>query len=134
VITLDTSGLLALVRETDAQHQRALHLVQQARHPLVLPAGILSEITYMLEHWADSRALQTFLLDIEEARYLLDCGDQNFPRIRQLIARYSDLPLGFADAAVIACAERRGGRVLTYDQRHLPVVAREGTITLITSP
>jgi predicted nucleic acid-binding protein len=44
------------------------------------------------------------------------------------------MPLGFADAAVIACAERRGGKVLTYDQRHFSVVAREGTIQIVGGP
>jgi predicted nucleic acid-binding protein len=41
------------------------------------------------------------------------------------------LPLGSADAAVIACAERHGGRVLTLDRRHFGVVEREGTISLV---
>jgi predicted nucleic acid-binding protein len=36
--------------------------------------------------------------------------------------------LGFSDAAVIACAERHGGQVLTLDHRHFGVVAQEGTI------
>jgi hypothetical protein len=53
-------------------------------------------------------------------------------RAQQLTQRYRDLPLGFADAAVIACAERNGGRVLTIDRRHFPVVARgEKTITVL---
>ena len=52
-------------------------------------------------------------------------------RIRLLVRRYADLPLGFVDAAVIACAERRGGRVLTLDRRHFGVVGREGTLTLL---
>lgn len=78
--------------------------------------------------------LDQFFEDIEQEEYLLDCGESDFSRIRQLIARYGDLPLGFADAAVITCAERRSGRVLTYDQRHFPVVVREGTITLVSDP
>jgi predicted nucleic acid-binding protein len=58
------------------------------------------------------------------------CGEGDFPRIRQLVARYSNLPLGFADAAVIACAERHGGNVLALD-RDFAIVAREGAISLI---
>jgi hypothetical protein len=38
--------------------------------------------------------------------------------------------LGAADAAVVACAERNGGRVLTVD-RDFGVVAGEGTITVL---
>jgi predicted nucleic acid-binding protein len=46
--------------------------------------------------------------------------------------RYESLGLGLADAAVIACAERHRGRVLTFDRRHFPVVAQgEGTITVL---
>lgn len=48
-----------------------------------------------------------------------------------LVRRYADLELGLVDAAVIACAERNGGRVLTLDLRHFGVVAREGTITIV---
>ena len=52
-------------------------------------------------------------------------------RTRQLVTRYEDLVLGFVDAAVIACAERSGGRVLTFDIRDFGVVSREGTITVL---
>jgi uncharacterized protein len=45
--------------------------------------------------------------------------------------RYPDLELGFTDAAVIACAERNGGKVLTFDRRDFDVVAREGRITIL---
>ena len=50
--------------------------------------------------------------------------------MRQLVSRYADLPLGYADAAMIACAERRGRRVLTLGA-HLDVVAKEGTFAVV---
>ena len=62
---------------------------------------------------------------------MLDCGDLDPPRIRELMARFSDLHLGYADAAVIACAERNGGRVLTFDRRDFDVVARDVPITVV---
>ena len=64
-------------------------------------------------------------------RFVLDCGEHDFSRVRHLVRRYADLPLGLVDAAVIACAERNGGRVLTLDLRHFGVVAREGALTLL---
>ncbi len=76
-------------------------------------------------------ALEAFLQDLETGAYALDCGDQDFGRIRELVRRYDDLPLGFSDAAVITCAERNGGRVLTLDQRDFQVVGREGRITIV---
>jgi predicted nucleic acid-binding protein len=46
------------------------------------------------------------------------------------VIRYADLPLGFADAAVIACAERAKAEVLTFDRRDFEVVRREGTFRI----
>jgi hypothetical protein len=47
------------------------------------------------------------------------------------MARYAEMKLGFADASVIACAERNGGRVMSFDRRDFEVVAAEGTIELL---
>ena len=47
------------------------------------------------------------------------------------MSRYAELPLGFTDAAVVACAERNGGTVLTFDREGLGTVSRDLPITLI---
>lgn len=133
MITLDSSGIIALFRRRDEHHASARNALQDESGPLVVPAGILGEVTYMLERWAGPREVDAFLGSLQEGSMLLDCGERDLPRVRELIARYADLPLGFADAAVVACAERRGGRILTYDQRHFPVVAGESTITMVGS-
>jgi predicted nucleic acid-binding protein len=44
------------------------------------------------------------------------------------VRRYKNLPLGFADAPVIACAEGRGRPVLTFDRRDFNVISREGAV------
>ncbi len=102
------------------------------RGPYLVPAGILAEVTYMIEQRLGLHALDLFLADLESHAYALDCGEQDLQRIRELVRRYADLPLGFADAAVIACAERNGGQVLTLDLRDFGVVAREGTIQVVS--
>jgi predicted nucleic acid-binding protein len=71
------------------------------------------------------------LADIERGAFTLDCGEGDLARIRELVVRYQDFPLGYADAAVVACAERHGGRVATLDLRHFGAVAREGTIQIV---
>jgi hypothetical protein len=44
-------------------------------------------------------------------------------RVRELVDRYQNLPLGGTDASVIAIAERLGvERVATLDRRHFTVV------------
>lgn len=131
LITLDTSGLFALLNRTDDDHERVKAALFEDRGPYLVPAGILAEIAYMVEERLGARTLENLILDLESGGLALECGEEDFPRIRGLVGRYADLPLGFADASVISCAERNGGRVLTLDLRHFGVVAAEGRITLL---
>src|SRR5262245_55156568 len=125
LVTLDTSAVVALMDDRDPDHHRVRSAFVGDRGPHLVPAGVLGEMGYLIEREFGGRILVAFLDDLANGRYLLDCGDQDLERMQALIRRYDDLPLGLADAAVIACAERNGGKVLTLDLRHFGVVARE---------
>jgi len=130
VITLDTSALLALFNRADAHHHAATAVLAADPGPYLVPAGMLAEVTYMLEVRHGTDRLDSFLGDLESGAFALHCGERDLARIRALIRRYDNLPLGFADATVIACAEGHGGQVLTFDRRDFDVIAREGTISI----
>jgi predicted nucleic acid-binding protein len=129
VITLDTSAVISITNERDPDHELVVRYLEAERRPWLISASILAEVCYMLERYG-LRVLDAFLQDLETGAYTLDQA-VDIPRIRALVHRYHDLPLGFSDAAVIACGERNGGRVLSIDDRDFSVVARERTITVV---
>ena len=131
MITCDTSALFSILDRRDPNHLRTRQALHADRGPFLIPAGILGEITYLVESRLGEVVLDLFLDDLESGAYALECGEEDLPRVRALVRRYADLPLGFADASVIACAERNGGRVLTLDLRDFGVVAREGKLQLL---
>lgn len=130
MMTLDTSALVALLDRRDPDHRRVRRALSGDDGPYLVPSWILAEIGYFAEARLGSKAVDALLDDLETGAYSLECGDEDVPRIRELISRYADLPLGVADAAVIACAERNGGRVLTLDRDFL-LVAKEGQIEVV---
>lgn len=130
MIVLDTSAILALEDHNDVHHVRAIAAID-VNQPLVLPAGILAEVDYMVTSRIDPSAMIPVLESLEEGSLELDCGDVDVTRVRELIERYADLPLGYADAAVVACAERLDADVLTFDHRDFDVVAGEGTFRIV---
>ncbi len=130
MITLDTSAVLAAIDAKDRDHSRIIDMLFRERGPYILPVAILSEITFMIEQDLGSRILEEFLANIAQGQFMLDCGADDWDRIIVLVQRYADFPLGFSDAAVVACGERNGGLVATLDFRHFGAVAREGTIRL----
>jgi len=131
VITLDTSAIVALGDRRDRFHADAIAALADEAGTILMPAGILAEIDHVLRRRAGTPAMDAIMASLEDGSLLLDCGDVDPPRIRHLMARYESLRLGFADAAVIACAERNGGRVMTFDRRDFLVVAGEVPIELV---
>jgi uncharacterized protein len=106
VIVIDTGPVVAAANRKDDDHEQCVEL-QGFPGPLLLPAPLITEIGYMLYSRAGSRA---------EA-----AADAS--RAAHLIEQYSDLPLGTADAIVVAVAERfRAVNVATLDRRHFSVV------------
>jgi predicted nucleic acid-binding protein len=109
-----------------------LETLESELETLIVPVAVLSDVSYFIERDLGSIVLELFVGDIVSGAYRLDCGEQDWARIHQLVQRYSNLPLGIADAAVIACGERSGGRVATLDYRHFGAVAGEGTIRIVS--
>jgi uncharacterized protein len=130
VIVLDTSAILALLDADDPDHTRCVAALTDHEAPFVVPAGILGEVGCLVDAKLGARALGELVEDLARRAFAVDCGDEDFAGIGRLLAQYDDLALGFADAAVIACAARRDAPVLTLDFRDFGPVARAGTIRL----
>jgi len=130
VITLDTSAILALLDADEPAHGLVVGALDAERPPFLVPAAILCEVGYLVQRRLGSEAIDAFLADLTEGQLAYDGAADDLGRIRSLVARYADLPLGVADAAVVACAERSGGRVMTLDRRDFEIVGREIALTL----
>jgi len=129
LITLDTSALIGLLDRREADHARLRKAFLADGGPYMVPAWILAEATYLVGRRLGAKTLDVLLGDLETGAFSVRCGDEDVARIRELVSRYADLPLSVADAAVVACAERSGGSVLSLD-RDFAVVAKEGKITI----
>lgn len=130
MITLDTSAILALLIVDDAHHPDARATLDRERQPFLVPDGIMAEVCFMLEREHGLPGLQGFLQDVATGGFTLECNRPDIERIIHLVTRYQNLPLGYADAAVIACAERHGGRILAFDE-HFRIVSSEATVSVV---
>lgn len=84
----------------------------------------MAEVGYMLEAKVGTFAEVAFLDSVANGSFeLVNLTRSDTARIAELVARYDDLPLGTADASVIALAERLGvAEIATLDRRHFRVV------------
>jgi len=104
----------------DAEHERCVEALKGIRDPLVTVWPALTEAMYLL---AGTPRAQDALCDLvsDAAVRLFELEASDFRRMKDLMAKYRDLPMGFADAALVCTAEReRLTRIVTFD-RHFEV-------------
>ncbi|MEV5888144.1 hypothetical protein [Nonomuraea fuscirosea] len=90
----------------------------------------------MIGKLGGARAEAAFLRLLESGWFrLVDLTDADLARIAVLVERYHDLPLGAADASVVAVAERmRATDMMTIDVRHFSVVRPAHALALNLFP
>jgi predicted nucleic acid-binding protein len=87
----------------------------------ILP--VLTEALYLLDF---SRTAVEAVFDLVEtgALKVLPIGLDDLVRVRELMAKYSDIPMDFADACLVRVAEREAVvHVFTVDRRGFTVFA-----------
>ncbi len=117
-IVADSGALYALYDKRDRYHRAVREVLQAEDGPILIPAALLAEIDYLLRVRIGFAAEQRFLEGIEKGAFTVEAFTiEDAAFCRRLLARYTDLDLGLANASVIATAERLGIRkILTVDE------------------
>ena len=116
-VACDAGPIIALINRRDQFHQSCVTAVEQLRLPLFTVWPVIVEAYYVLDsrsgpadrvlHWLSARHLR-----------LIGLNDSDIRRMRQLLRKYSGLPMDLGDAALVAACERsKIHRIFTVDRR-----------------
>lgn len=117
---VDAGPLIAYIDADDDKHTMCRDFLETHSGPFIVPVLVITEVTHLLCKRVGVEAEQKFLNDLDEEDFQVEqVAEADWPRIRELVAKYRGFPLGTADASVIAAAERlRITQVATLDLRH----------------
>ena len=120
---VDTGAIVALVNRADRNHAGARAWFSSFRGELLTTEAVITETAYVL---AASRAHQKAALmwvqRARSARLLAVEPVVDHAAVAAILERYSSLPCDYADATLIALAERTGvSAIATIDQRDFSV-------------
>ena len=112
--------MVALINADDAHHRACREALKTIREPLGTVWPAVTEAMYLLGF---SLAAQEALWELIATEVtLLPLGPSDFPRMRELMKKYRDLPMDLADAALVRVAERKKVRVVfTIDRKDFSV-------------
>jgi predicted nucleic acid-binding protein len=126
VILVDAGPLVALIDADDRHHRECVKTLAGIREPLGTVWPAITEAMYLLADVPKGQAGVWEMLE-RGAVQLLALGDDDVPRMRQLMEKYADLPMDLADAALVCVADRdRVRTVFTLDRRDFGVYRLPG--------
>jgi predicted nucleic acid-binding protein len=120
----DTGPLYAAMDRRDEAHIRCARLLADWGTDILVPAPVLVEVEFLSSSRLGDGAFDALLTSILSGGLrVVELITDDYRRIQSLARTYSDLPLGFVDASVVAVAERlKASDVATLDLRHFSVV------------
>jgi uncharacterized protein len=102
---IDTGALLALLDTSDRWHKRCVEAFEATPLPLATSAAVLAELFHLLApSKAELDAAWRFLHS--GAVTVLGIDDSDLPRLEELMKKYHDRPMDFADATLVHLAGR----------------------------
>jgi uncharacterized protein len=114
---IDTGPLVALVDRHQSTHARCVKAHESLPAPLVTTWPCLTEAMYFLEGlggWQAQKILWQFIE--RQGVELHTASSAEITRIQALMGKYSNVPMGLADASLVAAAEsKKIRRVFTLD-------------------
>ena len=123
ILVTDTSVVYAALVRGDRHHEACAGLLSSGV-PVGVSTPVLTEAGLIALSRAGPGALVRLLQSVVDGSLVvLDPDPEDYVRIRDLVLRYHDLPLGIVDASVVAAAERlEETTIATLDRRHFSVV------------
>lgn len=126
---LDTGPFVAFLDRSERNHERCLAFMRDFKGCLLTTEAVLTEVVCLLgPAFANQKpALDFIMLGGAE---LVPLSPSLLKRSAELMAKYADAPMDFADATLVAVAEERGiTDIVTLDRKDFTVyrtAARKG--------
>jgi predicted nucleic acid-binding protein len=131
-VLVDAGPLIALIDRGDPAHEACVGTLETLRAPLTTVWPAFAEAMYLLgRSWLAQKALWSRLETGALALAPLD--ERDAPRMRELMEKYRDLPMDFADAALVHVAERDAlTQVFTLDHHFsIYLLARRRRLSIL---
>lgn len=124
MLIVDTGPFVAVTDVDDPDHGACDELLATAPGPIVTTALVIAEAGFLIDRQVGAHAEAALVADIVEGRIVVESlTAADWQRILELVRTYADMPLGVADASLVALAERhRVDCIATLDHRHFRVV------------
>ena len=115
-ILIDTGPLVALFHSHDNNHIMVKNFLIRNKFCFISTLAVFTEVSYFLS--VNPNAQQDFFEWVMHKGVIIsDINQHDIPRIAELVKKYTDLPMDFADATLVVTAEKTGiKKIISLDK------------------
>jgi len=115
-VLLDTGPLVALLSEADDHHDRARRVFADCTPPFRCCEAVIAEACFLMRRVDRAGPREVVALGRRGLYRLAFPAESHLASLEQLLKKYVGLPISFADACLIRCAEvHEEARIFTFD-------------------
>jgi predicted nucleic acid-binding protein len=115
---VDTGPFVAYIDRTDSAHARVVASLDAYTGQLATTSAVVTEVMYFLSDVDGGPIVFAELLAASDTRIAESTNPAQILAAAQLMDKYSDTPMDFADATLVLLAEDLGvSEILTLDRR-----------------
>jgi predicted nucleic acid-binding protein len=121
IAILDTGPWVALIDRSESRHTECVQWLKNFSGRLYSTEAVLTEVLYILNFsiTAQSAALDFVLQSVVE---IVPSNPESLKKIKNLMKKYADLPMDFADATIVCLATQTGMQnIVTFDKRDFAI-------------
>ncbi len=120
---IDAGPLLATINRNDNGHAESAALLRRLDCPFYTTLAVITEAMYLLGRHTGAPGQAALWRLILRGDLIVEHPTQrDLQRMADLMSRYADRPMDFADASLVAVAERLGlDRIVTLDRTDFSV-------------
>jgi predicted nucleic acid-binding protein len=104
-ILIDAGPLIALFDRHDNYHHAVAKFLVGTHYHFVSTIAVLTEVSHMLDFNINAQ-LDFFTWVMKNGVRIVDITQDDIARIVELITKYSDRPMDFADATLVVASEK----------------------------
>ncbi len=117
IAILDTGPWVALIDRSESRHTECVQWLKSFSGRLYSTEAVLTEVLYLLNFsiTAQCAALDFILESVVE---IVPSSSESLKKTKNLMKKYADLPMDFADATIVCLATETGmHNIVTFDKK-----------------
>ncbi len=116
-LLLDTGGLVSILDRGQPEHAACLKVFEKWSRPVLTTEAVITEATHLLGDLTGGVSAVLRLV-LDGGAVLVPGSEEALRRADDLVRRYADLPLDYADATLVVLAEEvKSEHILTLDRK-----------------